>query len=470
MNFGKQFYYCDGKINVYQLLVSVFEKTPLLMDGTMELFWMKNLIFKSIPNGIMAFESEPRQEGYLIQLALNNLEDFDTIIDEDNAPQAGSLAAQALWTILPEVNSKENEYQIKVLSHPEGKLTYTHGSSWGGRYMELDFTNAESYDPGATMYSSCLWYFRPCEFSDYFTIHNSDPRRDPNFVTFSNEPSERGQLMQLGTKELDNYSVKGVFRQDALWQFKPKNFQLFAHITDFHFEVPSESQISDEAYPVVIAEEIFSSSTTNPENYKVNFTTQIPETFKLNFLQSFKPFPERNITIDTSCFVGKNKLKFLNVQEPMNFEKKFGSNTQFICLTDTEYNIQQDFKFPHEEDVEKLKVKGYCSIVKELEIPFIATVKVKAIADCVNATNGQKVDYFQIEDSQVIEYLLKFEKFTGKIKNTQEKIQKNAGFGKKVNIQQQSVCNNDTAVDCEVSGRLRCTCGVDTYLDFKVIS
>lgn len=79
--------------------------------------------------------------------------------------------------------------------------------------MELDFTNAESYDPGATMYSSCLWYFRPCEFSDYFTIHNSDPRRDPNFVTFSNEPSERGQLMQLGTKELDNYSVKGVFRQ-----------------------------------------------------------------------------------------------------------------------------------------------------------------------------------------------------------------------------------------------------------------
>lgn len=154
----------------------------------------------------------------------------------------------------------------------------------------------------------------------------------------------------------------------------------------------------------------------------------------------------------------------------MNFEKKFGSNTQFICLTDTEYNIQQDFKFPHEEDVEKLKVKGYCSIVKELEIPFIATVKVKAIADCVNATNGQKVDYFQIEDSQVIEYLLKFEKFTGKIKNTQEKIQKNAGFGKKVNIQQQSVCNNDTAVDCEVSGRLRCTCGVDTYLDFKVIS
>lgn len=88
---------------------------------------------KSIPNGIMAFESEPRQEGYLIQLALNNLEDFDTIIDEDNAPQAGSLAAQALWTILPEVNSKENEYQIKVLSHPEGKLTYTHGSSWGGR-------------------------------------------------------------------------------------------------------------------------------------------------------------------------------------------------------------------------------------------------------------------------------------------------------------------------------------------------
>lgn len=89
------------------------------------------LTVKSIPNGIMTFEPEPREEGNLIQLALNYLEDFDTISVENDSE--GPLTDQSLWTILPEMNSKDNEYQFKVLSHPQGKLTYTHGSSWGGR-------------------------------------------------------------------------------------------------------------------------------------------------------------------------------------------------------------------------------------------------------------------------------------------------------------------------------------------------
>lgn len=94
-----------------------------------------HLTVKSIPNGIVTFESEPRDEGNLIELALNNLEDFETLSVQDGKEVLipGSLADQAIWTILPEHGSKAYEYQLKVLSHPEAKLTYTHGASWGGR-------------------------------------------------------------------------------------------------------------------------------------------------------------------------------------------------------------------------------------------------------------------------------------------------------------------------------------------------
>lgn len=273
--------------------------------------------------------------------------------------------------------------------------------------------------------------------------------------------------MQLGTKYLEHYSLHATFRHDALWQFKPKNFQLFAKITDFYFEEPTE--LAEEAYPIAIGDQTFSS--TDSEK-RVEFTTQLPESFKLNFMQSFKPFSEQNICIDPSFFDGRRQLQFLK-GKVLNFERK--TNTQFHCFNDTDYKIQEEFKFPEQDEVteDKMRVKGYCNVIKDLEIPFLARVQVTARADCADTTNGEKVENVEIQDVQVIEYLLKFEKFTGKIRKQIEKKNHTIGRGGKSSTGQKPSKDEaipEGVVNCDVSGRLKCSCGLDTYLDFKMIS
>jgi hypothetical protein len=215
---------------------------------------------------------------------------------------------------------------------------------------------------------------------------------------FFNEPSERGQIVQIGTKELERYEVRGPFRNDALWNFKPANYMLSGRITNFRVELPSDSKIADEAYPFQVMEKV-----VTREDRTVNPIEAVPETFLLQFLQSFKPFisssegevldeeeQEERVTINLKDLA--SKIPFLS-QRKEYFETKAPflrkSNTQlWISYGQMEHSIEQTFKRwvdvedgPQAPPVKSLKVQGYCKIVKELEIPFTADLEVRLKSD-----------------------------------------------------------------------------------------
>jgi hypothetical protein len=462
---------------------------------------------KSIPNGLVSFETLSRegQDGHhLVQLALNYLEDYDP---------TGDLRRDSLWTIVPEESSASKmskrraaaastststevaiDYRLRVMSLPEANLTYSIGSSWGGRYVELDVMNSENYLPGANMYSSALWYFNqaPDFQQDYVTWHNSDERRDPNFLTFSNEPSERGQIMQIGTKELERYEVRGPFRNDALWNFKPANYTLSGRITNFRVELPPDSEIADEAYPFQVMEKV-----VTREDRTVNHIEAVPETFLLQFLQSFKPFisssdgevldeeeQEERVTINLKDLA--SKIPFLS-QRKEYFETKAPflrkSNTQWISYGQMEHRIEQTFERwaeveddPQAPPVNSLKVKGYCNIVKELEIPFTADLEVTLKSDVFS--NGEILTIHDIKDKDVLQYiLLGVEKFKGKVVPEPQKKPSSSLVISGSRSRNPSNNDNPTPIPsdhcrplvCQVSGRLKCTCVIDTFIDVKAL-
>ena len=85
------------------------------------------LSVKSIPNCYVTYETEPREDTNLMQIAFHDTEDYEP---------GGLYRDNTLWTILPVPAGSgqgENDYFLKVLSLPEGILTYSHGLSWGGR-------------------------------------------------------------------------------------------------------------------------------------------------------------------------------------------------------------------------------------------------------------------------------------------------------------------------------------------------
>lgn len=79
---------------------------------------------KSIPNCYVTYEPEPREDTNLMQIGFHDTESYE---------EGGIYRNHVLWTILPAGERGENDYFMKVLSLPEGILTYSHSLSWGGR-------------------------------------------------------------------------------------------------------------------------------------------------------------------------------------------------------------------------------------------------------------------------------------------------------------------------------------------------
>lgn len=78
---------------------------------------------KSIPNCLVTYETQPREDTNLMQIAFNDTENYEP---------GGILRDSVLWTILPS-GEEDSDYFLKVLSLPEGILTYSRSLSWGGR-------------------------------------------------------------------------------------------------------------------------------------------------------------------------------------------------------------------------------------------------------------------------------------------------------------------------------------------------
>ncbi|ODN05553.1 hypothetical protein Ocin01_01153 [Orchesella cincta] len=369
-----------------------------------------------------------------MQIALNNTEDYEP---------DGIFRENALWTILP-AESGENDYFLKVLSLPEGILTYSKALSWGGRYLELDLSHPEYYQPGETMHTSSLWNIESTELPECFTVHNSDERRNLNFLTFSNEPSINGQLMQIGTKDIHLYEPKGQFRNDALWNFRPANFVLTVKVCKFEYELPSPEELKNLAIPIRVTDKITLVNDTDNSHVEIDEDVKLNETFVCCFLQSFKAFQEENITVDCDIY---KRITGSDSNSSMTFEKL--TNTQWCASGERPFPIKQRLLLSPEETA---NVTGYLNWVHNIEIPFTATVEVRATSDvayCPTPVQLHRINT-NIKEWEIVEYLLKYERFTGKIMTRDKK-------------------SEEGVVYCQVSGRFKAGFGLDTKLEVKYI-
>lgn len=310
------------------------------------------------------------------------------------------------------------------------------------RYLELDLTHPEHYKPGATMHTSSLWHFEPTELPDHFSIHNSDERRNVNFVTFSNQPSTNGQLMQIGTKDVNYYQSKGKFRHDALWNFRPANFVLQAKVCKFEFELPSPEDFQSASIPIRVTEEITLLNDTSEPHVNIDESVSLNENIVIRFLQSFKVFQEENIEID--CDFLKQAASSL---EPLKFDK----------LTNTQWCVNQERNFPIKQKLlldpnGSANVTGFCNWVCNVEIPFTAVVEVRAKSDVAYCPTPVELHCTntEIQDCGIIEYFLKYEKFTGKILPRTKK-------------------SPSGMIQCQVGGSIKASFGLDTKLQVKYL-
>lgn len=292
------------------------------------------------------------------------------------------------------------------------------------------------------MHTSSLWHFEPTELTDYFTLHNSDDRRNINFVTFSNEPSTNGQLMQIGTKDLDFYQPKGKFRHDALWNFRPANFVLSAKICKFDYELPATEEFQSASIPIRATEEIIIINDKSEPHVEIDEQVSLNEDFVLCFLQSFKMFQENNIKIECDFL-----KRICNIPDVLKFEKI--TNTQWCANQERNFPIQQKILLDPKASA---SITGFCNWVYNVEIPFTAVVEVQATSDVAYCPTPVELHCINtdIQDCAIIEYFLKYERFTGKI------LPRNKNFPPGV-------------VACQVSGRIKASFGLDTKLQIKYL-
>lgn len=317
------------------------------------------------------------------------------------------------------------------------------------RYLELDLIHPENYKPGANMYTSSLWHFGSTELPEYFTIHNSDERRNLNFVTFSNEPASNGQLMQIGTKDLHFYQPKGQFRNDALWNFRPANFTIQARVCKFEFELPSKDDLESLAIPIQVSDEVAIVNDTEKPFVVVDEAVKLNESVVVCFLQSFKMFDEENVSVE--CDILSQIAEVCGNSTPQ-------VSTKFDKTTNTQWSAAKEREFPINQRVPLdpksiANVTCFCNWIFNVEIPFSAIVEVRAASDvalCPTPVELQCI-HTEMQDERIVEYLLKYEKFTGKV------------VPKNKNVPQ-------GAIHCRVMGRVKVSCGLNAKLKVKYCS